>query len=142
MRNGQVEERRSDSGVFNPVSRSEFGDLLGMLETVGLLELSGATSLPTTPSKSGKRGLARSVSFGAARIVGTASTQEVKFVEGVRMDEVCRGLGIHDNGAVAAASDLMEEEVRGIYEKERVRIARAKSITTSIADVFDHAVAP
>lgn len=133
---------RSDSGVFNPVSRSEFGDLLGMLETVGLLELSSATSLPTTPSKSGKRGLARSVSFGAARIVGPASTQEVKFVEGVRIDEVCRGLGIHDNGAAAAASDLMEEEVRGIYEKERVRIARAKSITASIADVFDHAVAP
>ena len=55
---------RSEDGVFAPVSRSEFGDLLGMLETVGLLQLPLPSSSPGTPSKSGKRGLSRTTSFG------------------------------------------------------------------------------
>lgn len=130
---------RSESGVFNAVSRSEFGDLLGLLETVGLVELSGAASIPSTPTKSGKRGLARTVSFGGiARIPGGTTTQEVKFVEGIRMDEVCRGLGILDNAP--ATEDVMEEEVRVIYEKERVRIARAR--TSAIVESIEGATAP
>lgn len=113
---------RSENGVFNAVSRSEFGDLLGLLETVGLLQLSGAASIPSTPTKFGKRGLARTVSFGGpARLSGNTTTQEVKFVEGIRLDEVRRGLGIQDNAP--ATEDVMEEEVRVIYEKERIRIA-------------------
>lgn len=140
---------RSDDAVFNLVSRSEFSDLLGLLETVGLLALSGAASLPSTPSKSGKRNLARSVSFGGARSGGMANTQEVKFVEGVRMDEVCRGLAIGDSPAVAAAApaenDLMQEEIRAVFEKERVRILReskAKTPSSAVVDTFEDSTAP
>ena len=133
---------RSDNGVLNAVSRSEFGDLLGLLETVGFLGLSGAVSPPTTPSKSGKRGLTRSVSFGGvARKMGVTSIQEVKFVEGLRMDEVRRGLGIQDD-VRPGTDDLMQEEVRVIYEKERVRIARGKHATVTASEIFQDAIAP
>lgn len=141
---------RTDNAVFTPVSRSEFSDILGLLETVGLLELSGAASLPSTPSKSGKRGLARSASFGGAiRAASAVTSQEVKFVEGVRMDEVLRGLGIQDTQskpATTADGDLLEEEVRAVFEKERIRIARESKPKLSAAavaktDMFADAVA-
>lgn len=111
---------RSEDGVFAPASRSEFGDLLGMLETVGLIQLSLVAKCPGTPSKSGKRGLSRSTSFSAGN---TKGSQEVKFVEGVRVEEVRRGLGIDDSQA-QDKTDVKAEEVRTIWEKERVRISR------------------
>ncbi|GJE94901.1 AAA domain-containing protein [Phanerochaete sordida] len=128
---------RSDEGLLTAVSRSEFGDLLGLLETVGLLQLSGAASIPSTPTKSGKRSLARSISFGGAKGSSAISAQEVKFIPGIRTDEVTRGLGIVDgqNDALApAADDPMEEEIRVVFEKERVQIVRetnAKAKTSS-----------
>ena len=118
---------RSEEGLFTAVSRSEFGDLLGLLETVGLLEISGAASMPSTPSKSGKRGLARSVSFGGIKASVMTSAQEVKFIAGIRMDEVIRGLGIQDgqkDASAPATGDPIEEEVRVVFRKERVRIVR------------------
>lgn len=108
---------RSGNGVFSPVSRSEFSDLLNMVETVGLFTLS-SSSVPGSPSKS----LRRAASFGA--LMGKTAGQEVHFIAGVRLDEVARGLGISDDAAPSPDSDVKEEEVRAIWGKEKVRISR------------------
>lgn len=105
---------RAENGVFNPVSRSEFGDLTGVLEVVGLLALMSSGSSPSTPRKAGKKTFSRSMSF-----TGAPTIQEVRFVDGVRVDEVVRGLGLNDTPA-----DVREEEVRAIYQREQARIAR------------------
>ncbi|KAI0829681.1 P-loop containing nucleoside triphosphate hydrolase protein [Trametes gibbosa] len=121
---------RAENSVLNPVSRSEFGDLAGVLEVVGLVTLSSCGSMPTTPRKPGKKAFSRSASFAG----GSQSVQEVRFVDGVRLDEVARGLGL---GADDVPADIREEEVRAIYQREQARIAReAKSRTqTRRADV-------
>ncbi|KAI0342036.1 P-loop containing nucleoside triphosphate hydrolase protein [Trametopsis cervina] len=111
---------RSEGGAFVPVSRSEFGDLLGMLETVGLIQLSSLSSSPRTPTKSAKRSLSRTASFGTGPNKGG---QEVTFVEGVRVEEVRRGLGIED-APLQDKGDVMAEELRAIWEKESARISR------------------
>lgn len=109
------------SAGFTPVSRSDFTDLLGVLETVGLVSLSNGPncgSLPGTPSKSGRKPIARVGSFSRAK----SSTQSIGFVEGLRMDEVARGLGISNNQT--ANEDVREEEVRSLWTRESVRISR------------------
>lgn len=131
---------RSEEGLFTAVSRSEFGDLLSLLETVGLLELSGAASIPSTPSKSGKRALTRSVSFGGAKASSLTTTQEVRFIPGLRMDEIIRGLGITDgqkDSAQPASGDPMEEELRVLFDKERVQIVRMSKAKRSNDDAQD-----
>ncbi|KAF7793783.1 hypothetical protein EIP86_004904 [Pleurotus ostreatoroseus] len=111
---------RSDNGAFVAVSRSEFNDLMNVLETVGLVTLSSA-STPGSPSKSGRR----TASFGA--MLGKGTSQEIRFVEGVRMDEIMRGLGISDDAATASG-DIKEEEIKGLWESEKVRISRESKI--------------
>ena len=108
---------RAESGVFTAVSRSEFGDLAGVLEVVGLLSLSCNSGLPSTPRKSAKKTFSRSMSFTA----GASSPQEARFVDGVRLDEVIRGLGL---GIDDIPADVREEELRAIYQREQARIAR------------------
>ena len=44
---------RAESGIFSTVSLSEFGDLAGVLEVVGMFILTGSGSLPSTPRKAG-----------------------------------------------------------------------------------------
>lgn len=127
---------RSESEIFTPVSRSEFGDLIGVLETVGLVSLSA--SLPTTPSKSGRRGLQRTSSFAS----GTGQTgQSVCLATGIRLDEVSRGLGID---ADSVSEDVRANEVRAIADKERARMmreARAEvSFAQAAATAFEGAV--
>lgn len=134
---------RGDSAVFTPVSRSDFMDLLGLLETVGLVVLStGRSSMPGTPTKSGRKGFARSSSFTTGS--GKGNTQEVSFVADVRLEEVLRGLGIAVAGAEAEPpADAREEEVRAIWERERARIARevkASARAAATSDVFDGAM--
>lgn len=107
---------RSDNGAFVPVSRSEFNDLLNVLETVGLVTLSSASS-PGSPSKSSRR----AASFSA--MLGKGTSQEIRFVEGVRMDEITRGLGISDDIA-SDSGDVKEEEVRSLWDTEKLRISR------------------
>ncbi|KAI0645382.1 P-loop containing nucleoside triphosphate hydrolase protein [Trametes meyenii] len=107
---------RSENGVFTAVSRSEFGDLAGVLEVVGLFVLSSSSSLPSTPRKSGKKAFSRSASF-----AGGSQSQDIRFVDGVRLDEVGRGLGL---GSEDTTADVREEEVRAIYRREEARIAR------------------
>ncbi|KAF8902944.1 P-loop containing nucleoside triphosphate hydrolase protein [Gymnopilus junonius] len=132
---------RTESGVFEPVSRSEFGDLLGMLEGVGLVSLSSSlavTSASVSPSK-GRRAFGRTASFGVGLSKnGAGAVGEVRLVEGVWGDEVLRCLGVMT--ADVSASDAREEEVRGIWERERVRLNRdvkaAALANTSRPDTF------
>jgi cell division control protein 6 len=110
---------RDNSGIFAPVSRSEFTDLVNVLETVGLLERpSGALATPTkTPTK---RKFARTGSFGNA----ASQNQEVVFTEGVRAAEVLRGLGIEADAAPADKNSRVEEEAAAIWNRELARIRK------------------
>lgn len=125
------------------MSRSDFADLLGLLETVGLVALStGRGSMPGTPSKSGRKGFTRASSFTTG--CGKGNTQEVSFVADVRLEEVLHGLGVAVSGAeVEPPVDAREEEVRAIWERERARIARevkASTRATATTDVFEGAM--
>ncbi|PCH43731.1 nucleoside triphosphate hydrolase protein [Wolfiporia cocos MD-104 SS10] len=133
---------RSDAALFAPVSRSEFGDLLGVLETVGLVLLSSAGGMPGTPSKTPRKGLKRTTSFNAGK-----GSQDVRLVETVRTEEVARGLGIaagtDASNEAPAAVDVREEEVCAIWEREHARIARetkAMARAAKPADVFEDAM--
>ncbi|KAG6865205.1 hypothetical protein C0991_004514 [Blastosporella zonata] len=132
---------RSDSGIFEPVSRSEFGDLVGVLEGIGLV--SGAAS---DIAAGAKRAFGRSASFAGASPFGGSSKGkckgDLKLANGVRSDEVMRGLGI-----TAATLDIMEEEVKAIWERENARIARdlkaiqrEKDRAAAIANGFEGAL--
>ena len=123
---------RNESGSFTPVSRSEFTDLAGVLETVGLISLS---------SPSNGRKIARTTSFssrGSKSMPGTQQNRNMVLVEGVRSDEVLRGLGIG-----AETKDICEEEVEGIWKRELAQIrkaVRAQQPAASAADFgFDDA---
>lgn len=137
---------RNDGSVFDPVSRSEFADLLGVLETVGLVTLSSSVgSPPRSPSKGARKGLARTKSFNMGS--GSRTTQEVSFVEGARVEELARGLGIQSSPSSPSqdmpAPDVREEEVRSIWEREVTRIAResrASQVAVRPSDVFDDAI--
>jgi len=117
---------RSDSTICQPVSRNEFGDLVNMLEGVGLISAGGAES---SPSKA-KRTFGRSSSFAGAPKKG--SSGDVKLGAGVLTEEVVRGLGVEVED-VDASQDLREEEVRAIWRREcsrltkDIKIAAAKS---------------
>ena len=72
------------------MSRSEFADLLGVLEGVGLISLSSSLALASGSSAGrGKKAFGRSASFGA----GLGKNGAGKLVEGVWADEILRGLG-------------------------------------------------
>lgn len=131
--------KRSTNDVFSPVSRSEFSDLLGLLETVGLVSLSSSASGPTTPTKTGRRSVGRSASFSAAT-TKSSKGQGVRLAATVRADEVLRGLGI-SNGDVGAI-DPRQEEVNAIWSREQTKINRERkhaASPTKAADVFDDA---
>lgn len=115
---------RTDDGIFEPASRSEFGDLLNMLEGVGLIALSSSLlpSVTSSPSK-GKRTFGRTSSFGGG--LGGGSVGEVRLADGVWSDEVLRGLGISTTtGSAVEAIDPREEEVRAIWHRENARLGR------------------
>jgi cell division control protein 6 len=108
---------RASNEVFTPVSRSEFADVVGMLEVVGLACLSSAMS--ASPVK-GKRTFGRSASFGGAGGGKGVSGGEVKIAEGVRVDEVLRGLGVGSE----EQKDIRAEEICAIWEKEKARLGK------------------
>ncbi|KAF9462278.1 P-loop containing nucleoside triphosphate hydrolase protein [Collybia nuda] len=119
---------RSDGGVLEPVSRGEFGDLIGVLEGVGLVRLGGTAD--TLAGTGARRAFGRSASFGGGAGFGGAGKGkgkgDIKLAGGVRADEVLRGLGI---SAVATASsavegDARQEEVKAIWEREKARLGR------------------
>ena len=111
---------RSESGIFTPVSRSEFSDLVGMLETSGIVCSSVPCSTILSPSKSGRRGLGRTSSFGSPSKSATFS-QEIQLVDSLRVEEVLRGLGVD---AASTNTDPREEEVRAIWIRESRRTAK------------------
>jgi cell division control protein 6 len=137
---------RSDSDFLDPTTRSEFGDLLNVLEGNGLICLS--SSLNTTGS--GRKPFGRSASFGGTGKGGGAAGNvgSVRLVEGVWCDEILRGLGVNTTttpkeGGVEV--DVCEEEVKAIWQREQARTAReaktkgAASLKTASEDVFSGA---
>jgi cell division control protein 6 len=130
---------RSDLGIFKPVSRSEFADLLGVLEGVGLVSLSSsifASESGSSPSK-GKRAFGRSASFGSGLGKNSAgAVGVVRLVEGVWADEILRGLGASGSDALPASDDMpvdaRKEEICGIWEQEKSRLTKdLKSLVSS-----------
>ncbi|KAJ7497591.1 P-loop containing nucleoside triphosphate hydrolase protein [Mycena latifolia] len=117
---------RSCDGVFSPVSRSEFGDLISMVEGVGLVVCPSFATLPSTTSASAgskaKRAFGRSASFGFGANRGGGGAGDVQLASAVRTEEVLRGLGI--GMAEKAAEDVAVEEVNAIWAKENVRLVR------------------
>lgn len=141
---------RSDSGVFEPVSRSEFGDLVGVLEGVGLVCLTGGTE--ASSSSGTRRTFGRSTSFGGgAGFCGTGKgkakgVSELRLVNGVRGEEVLRGMGVITSDASNVSGDVRSQEVKGIWEREKTRLGRdLKTLeketgkTLTGVDVFDGA---
>jgi len=111
---------RSDSNVFDPTSRSEFGDLLNILEGNGLVCFSSSSF--GALAGSGRKQFGRTLSFtGAGKNSGTGS---VRLVEGVWCDEILRGLGISNVLQEDAEIDICEEEVKAIWHREQARNAR------------------
>lgn len=100
--------------AFSAVSRTEFLDIVNMLETLGIVgrESSG----PSTPSRVGRRALGRTTSFSC----GTkANASPVAFAEGVRTDEILRGLGVCERAVIAGKEmDAQQDELRAIWNKE------------------------
>ena len=131
---------RTEMGIFEPVSRSEFGDLLGVLEGVGIASLSSSLATASGSSSSsgkGRKAFGRSASFGAGLGKnGAGAVGEVRLVEGMWGDEVLRGLGITGVPAAEGASvDSREEELRGIWERERVRLTKDIKATTAASNI-------
>ena len=141
---------RSDLGIFKPVSRSEFADLLGVLEGVGLVSLSSslfASESGSSPSK-GRKAFGRSASFGSGLGKnGAGAVGGVRLVEGLWGDEILRGLGTSGADASPTSDDMpvdaRKEEIRGIWEGEKSRLtkdlkslASAASRSETFAEAF------
>lgn len=126
------------SDAFSPVSRSDFTDILGVLETTGLLSLSSPSSraFKRTTSFTSAVGKSKSASSnGGAQLVALQSD--------VREAEVSRGLGI-ESGANSEA-DVLEDDVRTIWAKEDQKIkreAKAKEALSGLEEImgFDGAI--
>ncbi|KIK67494.1 hypothetical protein GYMLUDRAFT_37626 [Collybiopsis luxurians FD-317 M1] len=106
---------RGDSDLCSPVSRSEFIDLIAMLEGVGLVNV--ATVTCSSPTKMSKRSFGRSASFSSAKNKSPV-TGDVRLGQGVWVDEVLRGLGIDSVDSL----DIKEEEARAIWVHESSRL--------------------
>jgi cell division control protein 6 len=132
---------RSDLGIFKPVSRSEFADLLGVLEGVGLVSLSSSLFASELGSPAGKRKKAfgRSASFGSGMGKnGAGAVGGVRLVEGLWADEILRGLGATEADASPVSDDMpvdaRKEEICGIWEQEKSRLTKdLKSLASSTA---------
>ncbi|KAJ3795165.1 P-loop containing nucleoside triphosphate hydrolase protein [Lentinula aff. detonsa] len=109
--------RGGDASISTPVSRTEFSDLLGMLEGVGLVVLG---SFQSSPNK--RVCLGRSMSFGKSGNTflrsRSTSTEEVRLAPGIWVDEVLRGLGVACSKNNTASQDIKEEELNAIWLKE------------------------
>ena len=120
--------------VFSAVSRTEFVDIINMLETLGIV--GRVPNGPSTPSKTSRRALGRSVSFTSGAKGSAPST--VAFVEGVRTDEILRGLGVCEQPVEGKEMDAQQDELRAIWGKE-LRDTRkdADALTKSEAVIAD-----
>lgn len=96
----------TSDGAFAPVSRSEFQDLLGVLETGGLIKIIGTVG-QATPSRR------KATTLSSEPLVGLA--------EGIREEDIIRGLG---NAGVGATAGVKEEEAMALWDRELKRSAR------------------
>ncbi|KAJ1304554.1 hypothetical protein OPQ81_005695 [Rhizoctonia solani] len=96
----------TDDGAFAPVSRSEFQDLLGVLETGGLVKIVGTVG-QATPSRR------KAITLSSEPLVGLA--------EGIREEDILRGLG---SAGAGATSGVKEEEAMALWDRELKRSAR------------------
>jgi len=108
---------RCDAACLNVASKSEFGDLLVILEGAGLVS-SGSHLSSSTSVRQGKKVVGRSASFSGLR--KSLATSQVQLAEGVWTNEVLRGLGIAD----AVGDDVLQCEIRSIWERETARLER------------------
>ncbi|KAJ4480029.1 P-loop containing nucleoside triphosphate hydrolase protein [Lentinula aciculospora] len=109
--------RGAEGNISTPVSRTEFSDLLGMLEGVGLVALGSSQMSP----KKKKQCFGKSVSFrktGASPRHSGTLTEEVRLAPGIWVDEVLRGLGVSCLSNANASRDVKEEELNAIWMKE------------------------
>lgn len=96
----------TSDGAFAPVSRSEFQDLLGVLETGGLIKIIGTTG-QATPSR---------------RKVGALTGEPlVGLAEGIREEDIIRGLG---SAGAGGTNGVKEEEAMALWERELKRSSR------------------
>ena len=131
---------RSDLGIFEPVSRGEFADLLGVLEGVGLISLSSSllASVSSSPSGKGRKAFGRSASFGTGLCKnGAGAVGEVRLVEGIWADEILRGLGASSPDVASTLDDMpvdaRKEEIRSIWEREKSRLTKDLKSLVSVA---------
>ena len=108
---------RCDAACLNVASKSEFGDLLVILEGAGLVS-SGSHLTSSTSVRQGKKVVGRSASFSGLR--KSLATSRVQLAEGVWTNEVLRGLGIADS----VGDDVLQCEIRSIWERETTRLER------------------
>ncbi|KAG7446093.1 P-loop containing nucleoside triphosphate hydrolase protein [Guyanagaster necrorhizus] len=109
--------RRSDSNVFVPVSRSEFGDVVSMLEGFGLVSM-----MFVHRSKGGKHSFTRSTSFMQGMPKNVVSGN-VRLAAGVWPEEVLRGMGIGASETLVS-DGVIEEEVSALWRQELSRLER------------------
>lgn len=110
---------RSDAACLNVASKSEFGDLLVILEGSGLVSSSASQStLSGAGTRQGKRTFGRSASFNG--LSKNLATSAIRLAEGIWVEEVLRGLGI----ANPVEDDVVQSEIRGIWERETARMER------------------
>ncbi|GAW07798.1 P-loop containing nucleoside triphosphate hydrolase protein [Lentinula edodes] len=111
--------RGGDASISSPVSRTDFSDLLGMLEGAGLIVLGPSQLSPKKkrvcfgPSAS----FGRSSAWSSVRNGGTL-TEEVRLAPGVWVDEVLRGFGAGFSSNIKASRDVNEEELNTLWMKE------------------------
>ncbi|KAG7091080.1 hypothetical protein E1B28_010137 [Marasmius oreades] len=116
---------RGESSICPAVSRPEFADLIGMLEGVGLFSVGPAVT--ASPTKSGKRGLARTASF-PGNASKTTRSGEVKLNRAVWTDEILKGLGVG-----AASQDIKEEEINALWVQESAKLTKDIRVVESKA---------
>ena len=121
--------------VFSAVSRTEFFDIISMLETLGIV--GRESNSPSSPSKTARRTLGRSTSFTCGTKASASSA--VAFVAGVRTQEVLRGLGICEEDVGGGKDvDAQRDELRAIWNKELRDIRKnTEALTKSKAIVAD-----
>ncbi|KAL5524143.1 hypothetical protein ACEPAG_8316 [Sanghuangporus baumii] len=114
----------ASSDAFSPLSRSEFSDLLGILETTGLITLSAQTT----------RSLKRCSSFiGSVKSNSASGAQNVSLQAHVREGEVARGLGIGPENSSNSEGDVLEDGVRSIWSREMGQIRREAKAKDALA---------
>ncbi|KAH7888789.1 P-loop containing nucleoside triphosphate hydrolase protein [Phlebopus sp. FC_14] len=128
---------RAGNEAFAPVSRSEFSDVISVLETCGLVSSSTSLEGVASPSKSGRRGFGRSLSFGGSSKCAAAG-RDIKVMDDLRVDEILRGLGI--SGTSTQTPDPLEEEVAAIWVRESARIAKDVKMGSRAAGELGHSL--